>query len=696
MKIKMFVFLFGLLFLFSSTMSMGQVQQQTTQQQITHKPRLTLIPLPDLQVNFSCPSTIVVGADIVSQVTLKVWNSGNAPAIGLTTASKNGYMVDLMLSTDTNTPVRWAVYSPNFSEDVLLRGGRISNTETLKPGQSKVYQVGARIPADTPTGVYYICAKVDAGNKITEVNEANNSFCKRVYIKNKNLKLPNFKIITDNSILLVGKSTEISLQIMGPPSGRDLVFNVSITDSFGKPAMAFGNQNFTLHMRRGTTSVKFRVLPSKPYPAGVIITVRLQNKKISRRMGVIYAAEIADLLMENKGEADSVTIDAGLSRKCTVYLDKPSLSGGTEISLLKEGPDAEHISFHPKVVIIPRGRKTGSFIIKTNQSAKSYCVIKGKTIFKTSVLTVNFNPWIRLADFKIIPFHFHRGQNLEGFVTITNQAPAGGQLINLQLSDFGAQFVQMPETITIPQGKTEGRFNIKISDEAKKKAKITFWVSIPPRDRIKRQYTISPYRLLNMIVDPPLMEKRESKLFLQLDGPTPTGGLPCVIDIRTPQPENKKAYGFRKRPYHIVIPSNQDSITIPITSKYYYPKGVDIIFICQLEEIRTRSHFDMISKQKIESFTITPQPIIPGRTGLAIITLNRPALQGKTTQVIITLHSETARDFVGFRKEVVVPINQVQGMFSLEIRKGIKDKRIWLWASLPSGERKSLEVNIKH
>ena len=178
MKIKMFVLMFVLVFLFSSTMVLGQAQKT-----IAQKPKLFVKPLPDLQVRFTCPSTIVAGTDIGSQIKLKVWNSGKGPAPGTDTAGRNGYMVDLMLSTDTNTPAGFAVYSPNFSEDVLLQGGRISNTKTLKPGESKIYPVGGGIPADTPPGIYYICAKVDAGNKVTELKETNNSFCMRVRIK---------------------------------------------------------------------------------------------------------------------------------------------------------------------------------------------------------------------------------------------------------------------------------------------------------------------------------------------------------------------------------------------------------------------------------------------------------------------------------------------------------------------------------
>ena len=142
MKIKMFVFMFVLVFLFSSTIVLGQAQRT-----IAQKPKLFVKPLPDLQVRFTCPSTIVAGTDIGSQIKLKVWNSGKALAAGTDTAGRNGYMVDLMLSTDTNTPASWAVYSANFSEDVLLQGGRISNTKTLNPGQSQIYSVGGGIPA---------------------------------------------------------------------------------------------------------------------------------------------------------------------------------------------------------------------------------------------------------------------------------------------------------------------------------------------------------------------------------------------------------------------------------------------------------------------------------------------------------------------------------------------------------------------
>jgi len=105
---------------------------------------------PELRVKFTAPSSAVAGTDIGSRMNLKVWNAGSAPAKGTVSAGANGYKVDLMLSTDTIVPPGLATYSPNFHEDVLLQGGRISVTQTLNPAQGKSYPVGAGIPADAP------------------------------------------------------------------------------------------------------------------------------------------------------------------------------------------------------------------------------------------------------------------------------------------------------------------------------------------------------------------------------------------------------------------------------------------------------------------------------------------------------------------------------------------------------------------
>ncbi|MEW6338202.1 MAG: hypothetical protein ACOY3Y_12685 [Acidobacteriota bacterium] len=136
-------------------------------------------PLPDLTVNLAVPANAVAGEDIGPRVTLRVKNVGRAPAWG-TTDHPTGYMVDLTLGRDEVVPPGFAGFSPHFREDVLLKGGRVSNTVDLPPGAFRGYPVGAGIPNDTPPGRYFVCARVDPGSAVNESNENNNVTCRPI------------------------------------------------------------------------------------------------------------------------------------------------------------------------------------------------------------------------------------------------------------------------------------------------------------------------------------------------------------------------------------------------------------------------------------------------------------------------------------------------------------------------------------
>lgn len=138
-------------------------------------------PLPDLTVSLRAPAAAIAGADIGPGVRLIVKNSGTAVAWG-TTGHRAGYMVDLTLGRDEIVPPGLATFSPNFVEDVLLKGGRVSVTVDLAPRAFRQYAVGAGIPPDTPAGRYMLCATVDPGAAVAESNEGNNTTCRRIRI----------------------------------------------------------------------------------------------------------------------------------------------------------------------------------------------------------------------------------------------------------------------------------------------------------------------------------------------------------------------------------------------------------------------------------------------------------------------------------------------------------------------------------
>ncbi len=131
-------------------------------------------------------------------VTLIIKNRGNI-------AVRN-FFVDFILSTDRNAQVKYHKYSPNFSEDVLLKGGR---TWIKYIGPKSTITVGVKqlvIPSEAPAGTYYIGGIVDSGNAIAETIENNNIKFLQIQVKNKLIKLPKkLTIVKPKSVKLNNK-----------------------------------------------------------------------------------------------------------------------------------------------------------------------------------------------------------------------------------------------------------------------------------------------------------------------------------------------------------------------------------------------------------------------------------------------------------------------------------------------------------
>jgi len=150
--------------------------------------RLPLLRLPDLTPYIAARTQVKAGDSLPLRVTIR--NLGLASAPGTNDHPPDqAYMVDLILSEDENVPVEWGVqpvytgHTPDdFVEDMLLQGGRISNTRSIPRRDSTMYTLSVPIPKDTAPGVYCLAAVVDPGNNVFESNEANNVYCLRIQI----------------------------------------------------------------------------------------------------------------------------------------------------------------------------------------------------------------------------------------------------------------------------------------------------------------------------------------------------------------------------------------------------------------------------------------------------------------------------------------------------------------------------------
>ncbi|MDY6990097.1 MAG: C25 family cysteine peptidase [Thermodesulfobacteriota bacterium] len=145
-------------------------------------------------------TTLTQGTNLGGVLKLKIANLGNNDSPGTVNpdgSPKNppeGYMIDLVLSRDTQVPEGFATPADEigveFDEDALLVGGRVSRTLDVTAMSSVILptgpivssDVGGIIPSQTPPGSYYLCARIDPGEAVQETDEVNNLTCLQITV----------------------------------------------------------------------------------------------------------------------------------------------------------------------------------------------------------------------------------------------------------------------------------------------------------------------------------------------------------------------------------------------------------------------------------------------------------------------------------------------------------------------------------
>jgi hypothetical protein len=146
------------------------------------------LPMPDLVVSLSCNAKAAGGEKLAVKV--MVTNKGRVKAVGTSDGPANkGYVVDLVWSADSVIPEKTAVQAvyqgltkDDFVEDMLVVGGRISNTKSILPGKSVTYELPAYVPKNMQPGVYWLGAYADSTAHVTEIRENNNTTSVKVLI----------------------------------------------------------------------------------------------------------------------------------------------------------------------------------------------------------------------------------------------------------------------------------------------------------------------------------------------------------------------------------------------------------------------------------------------------------------------------------------------------------------------------------
>lgn len=158
---------------------------------------VTVQRLPDLVPSITAPATARAGEEIGSRVFVSVENQGIVLARGTNRGDYidegGGYMVEIVLPTDTFVPSGSAIAAPFvFREDALIVGGRESDTPDIPAGSGVLLVDGSTrltgfnpllLPDAIPPGTYFLCATVDPENRVREEKEDNNTSCVQIVIE---------------------------------------------------------------------------------------------------------------------------------------------------------------------------------------------------------------------------------------------------------------------------------------------------------------------------------------------------------------------------------------------------------------------------------------------------------------------------------------------------------------------------------
>jgi hypothetical protein len=220
--------------------------------------------------------------------------------------------IDILLTTNTSTALsdKYAVYSSNFYDGVLLQGGR--ENEDFSPYQTLSVDLNGnnKIPEDTPAGFYYIAATIDAGDRVDETNENNNvAYCKIEVVKENLDDLQNEEIEGDLSIEF--RECPVERVFAGEELGDSFILEAK--SSFGEDLSDVTVDIFLTSTTDSSFSDKYAVY-SENYYDGVLLKGGRENEDFSPNQTLVV-----DLNGENKIPNDTpagfyyiaATIDAG-------------------------------------------------------------------------------------------------------------------------------------------------------------------------------------------------------------------------------------------------------------------------------------------------------------------------------------------------------------------------------------------------
>ena len=131
-------------------------------------------PRPDLVPWVNCPPTVERDHFVGAPVDIAIFNTGSARASAIS-AKKDGFSVQVILSSDMSAPMGPATASKVWREDMLVKGGHFVQKDPIKAGDVVRFHISKlALPEDLKPGLYYLGVLVDPEGLTRDIERDNN------------------------------------------------------------------------------------------------------------------------------------------------------------------------------------------------------------------------------------------------------------------------------------------------------------------------------------------------------------------------------------------------------------------------------------------------------------------------------------------------------------------------------------------
>lgn len=355
--------------------------------------------------------------------------------------------------------------------------------------------------------------------------------------------------------------------------------------------------------------------------------------------------------------------------KATVSLKEPAPEGGLYLTPeIRDLQGGRHACFGVSSRIsVPAGEMTAtfSFIVRESMKSEALCGTKVNVTVNQGGHEVSEKVEVvcppAVEAISIDPMPPLKGETAKTTIALSEPAHSGGTKVTLSLAESAR--LTMPFEITIPEGQKTGSFDINIFPNADDHFTVVARTS-SVRSKAQTFQAVPPLVVTSLTVDPlPIVVDEESRGTATFKGPVTEDGFEFEVFIKAP--DGSSAWGFDGPRFSVTAPASVVQTTFPLKTTREYPDGAVVHILYKGIPIAEK-RVEVAARQKIESIVVEPPQVLAGRIANVWITLNRPALYGKTTVVNLSV-SGPAAHAVEIVESTYIPINQTRNNFMVTV-----------------------------